>query len=87
MGMTDQEVVALSGAHTLGRARPERSGWGESAQGRGGGSKQASVVSHNLVAVIAAWRYCCRHLPAAQYLDRAEVCCDVLCVDVARRPG
>lgn len=29
MGMTDQEVVALSGAHTLGRARPERSGWGK----------------------------------------------------------
>lgn len=29
MGMTDQEIVALSGAHTLGRARPERSGWGE----------------------------------------------------------
>jgi hypothetical protein len=31
MGMSDQEVVALSGAHTLGRARPERSGWGECA--------------------------------------------------------
>jgi hypothetical protein len=29
MGMNDQEIVALSGAHTLGRARPERSGWGE----------------------------------------------------------
>lgn len=24
-----QEIVALSGAHTLGRARPERSGWGK----------------------------------------------------------
>ncbi|RRT52525.1 hypothetical protein B296_00043580, partial [Ensete ventricosum] len=23
------EIVALSGAHTLGRARPERSGWGK----------------------------------------------------------
>ena len=23
-----QEIVALSGAHTLGRSRPERSGWG-----------------------------------------------------------
>uniref|UniRef100_A0A0D9XXF8 L-ascorbate peroxidase n=1 Tax=Leersia perrieri TaxID=77586 RepID=A0A0D9XXF8_9ORYZ len=29
MGLCDQEIVALSGAHTLGRARPERSGWGE----------------------------------------------------------
>lgn len=29
MGMNDQEIVALSGAHTLGRARPERSGWGK----------------------------------------------------------
>lgn len=25
-----QEIVALSGAHTLGRSRPERSGWGKS---------------------------------------------------------
>lgn len=24
-----QEIVALSGAHTLGRARPDRSGWGK----------------------------------------------------------
>ena len=24
-----QEIVALSGAHTLGRSRPERSGWGK----------------------------------------------------------
>eukprot|EP00252_Welwitschia_mirabilis_P008479 TRINITY_DN2034_c0_g1_i7.p1 TRINITY_DN2034_c0_g1~~TRINITY_DN2034_c0_g1_i7.p1 ORF type:complete len:393 (-),score=96.24 TRINITY_DN2034_c0_g1_i7:279-1457(-) len=31
MGFTDKEIVALSGAHTLGRARPERSGWGKPA--------------------------------------------------------
>ena len=24
-----QDIVALSGAHTLGRSRPERSGWGK----------------------------------------------------------
>ncbi|CAN6325990.1 unnamed protein product, partial [Urochloa humidicola] len=29
MCMNDKEIVALSGAHTLGRARPERSGWGK----------------------------------------------------------
>ncbi|KAJ4950337.1 hypothetical protein NE237_027169 [Protea cynaroides] len=29
MGLGDQEIVALSGAHTLGRSRPERSGWGK----------------------------------------------------------
>lgn len=28
MGLDDKDIVALSGAHTLGRARPERSGWG-----------------------------------------------------------
>ncbi|KAH0469761.1 hypothetical protein IEQ34_001319 [Dendrobium chrysotoxum] len=30
MGFNDKEIVALSGAHTLGRSRPERSGWGKS---------------------------------------------------------
>ncbi|XP_024538691.1 probable L-ascorbate peroxidase 6, chloroplastic/mitochondrial [Selaginella moellendorffii] len=29
MGFNDKEIVALSGAHTLGRARPNRSGWGK----------------------------------------------------------
>uniref|UniRef100_A0A0A9DBG7 L-ascorbate peroxidase n=1 Tax=Arundo donax TaxID=35708 RepID=A0A0A9DBG7_ARUDO len=29
MGLDDKEIVALSGAHTLGRARPDRSGWGK----------------------------------------------------------
>ncbi|CAA0827912.1 L-ascorbate peroxidase T- chloroplastic [Striga hermonthica] len=29
MGLNDKEIVALSGAHTLGRARPDRSGWGK----------------------------------------------------------
>ncbi|KAG9458881.1 hypothetical protein H6P81_003389 [Aristolochia fimbriata] len=29
MGFDDKEIVALSGAHTLGRSRPERSGWGK----------------------------------------------------------
>ncbi|KAJ6391672.1 hypothetical protein OIU77_025609 [Salix suchowensis] len=29
MGLNDREIVALSGAHTLGRSRPERSGWGK----------------------------------------------------------
>lgn len=29
MGLNDQDIVALSGGHTLGRARPERSGWGK----------------------------------------------------------
>lgn len=28
MGFNDQEIVALSGGHTLGRSTPERSGWG-----------------------------------------------------------
>ncbi|KAL5215831.1 hypothetical protein ABZP36_007232 [Zizania latifolia] len=29
MGFDDKEIVAISGAHTLGRSRPERSGWGK----------------------------------------------------------
>ncbi|XP_042516002.1 LOW QUALITY PROTEIN: probable L-ascorbate peroxidase 6, chloroplastic/mitochondrial [Macadamia integrifolia] len=29
MGFGDKDIVALSGAHTLGRSRPERSGWGK----------------------------------------------------------
>lgn len=29
MGLNDQEIVALSGAHTVGRARPDRSGFGK----------------------------------------------------------
>eukprot|EP00798_Chlamydomonas_sp_ICE-L_P019265 gene19265-25901_t len=29
MGLDDKEIVALSGGHTLGRSRPDRSGWGK----------------------------------------------------------
>ncbi|XP_028775026.1 probable L-ascorbate peroxidase 6, chloroplastic/mitochondrial [Neltuma alba] len=29
MGLNDREIVVLSGAHTLGRSRPQRSGWGK----------------------------------------------------------
>lgn len=35
-----QEIVALSGAHTLGRATPERSGWGK---------LETKYTVHNLV--------------------------------------
>lgn len=45
MGFNDQEIVALSGAHTLGRANPNRSGFGkektkytENGPGKPGGS-------------------------------------------------
>ena len=45
MGFTDQEIVALSGAHTLGRAKKTRSGFGqdvtkytENGPGKPGGS-------------------------------------------------
>ncbi|CAI5528950.1 unnamed protein product [Closterium sp. Naga37s-1] len=45
MGLNDQEIVALSGAHTLGRAYADRSGWGKESTkytkdgpGRPGGS-------------------------------------------------
>lgn len=31
MGLGDMEIVALSGAHTLGRAKPSRSGFGQEA--------------------------------------------------------
>ena len=31
MGFNDQEIVALSGAHTLGRAKPSRAGFGKEA--------------------------------------------------------
>ena len=29
MGLGDREIVALSGAHTLGRVKPSRSGFGK----------------------------------------------------------
>lgn len=45
MGLNDQEIVALSGAHTLGRARPDRSGFGkESTKYTGDGKGQSWTV-------------------------------------------
>jgi hypothetical protein len=41
-----QEIVALSGAHTLGRSRPERSGWGKP-------ETKYTVLNHHLLSMSA----------------------------------
>ena len=45
MGFSDQEIVALSGAHTLGRAFKERSGTTHNSYGKKGGTAYTSGQS------------------------------------------